>query len=94
MIPFVPNDALARKGLYKFKDKTGTLAAGLRRARFRVNEKKGGRIAFRAKGKKMTFRDPVGPDVQVTIGVGTQCTQTTATLKTKRAKKGQRLVFP
>ena len=94
MIPFVPNAVLARKGLFKFKDKTGTLAAGLRRARFRVNEKKGGRIAFRAKGKKMTFRDPVGPDVQVTIGVGTQCTQATATLKTKRAKKGQRLVFP
>ena len=93
-VPFVPNAALARKGLYKFKDKTGTLAAGLRRARFRVNQKKGGHIAFRAKGKKMTFRDPVGTDLQVTIGVGTQCTQATATLKTKRAKTGQRLVFP
>ena len=93
-IPFVPNAALAKKGLFTFKDKTGSLAAGLRRARFRVNEKKGGRIAFRAKGKKMTFRDPVGPDVQVTIGVGAQCTRATATLKTKKVKTGQRLVFP
>ena len=51
MIPFVPNAALANKGLYKFKDKTGTLAAGLRRVRFRVNEKKGAH-RVRAKGKR------------------------------------------
>jgi hypothetical protein len=32
--------------------------------------------------------------VLVTLRVGTQCTQATASLKTRRSKSGTRLVFP
>ena len=40
------------------------------------------------------LRDPAGSDVLVTLRVGDQCSQTTASLKSKRARKGKRLVFP
>jgi hypothetical protein len=93
-IPFKSGPLWTRMGLFKFKDKTGTMAAGLRKARFKIHRKTDGHVSFRTKGKKMGFREPAGSDVQVTLRVGTQCTQATASLKTKRARKGKRLVFP
>jgi len=93
-IPFKSDPLWTRKGVFKFIDRTGTMAAGLRRAKFKIHRKTDGRVTFRTKGKKMSFRDLVGTDVLVTLRVGTQCTQATASLKTRRAKTGQRLVFP
>jgi hypothetical protein len=92
-IPFTPNPIATRKGVFKFKDKTGQVAAGLRKVKLKLNKKKAGRVSFKARGKKMHFRDP-GSAMQVTLRVGTQCTHATATLRTKRAKVGKRLVFP
>ena len=93
-IPFKSDPTRARFGIFKFKDKTGELADGLRRARFKIRRKLDGRVSFRAKGKKMSLRDVSGSQVLVTLRVGAQCTQATASLRTKRARVGQRLVYP
>ena len=93
-IPFKSDAAWTRMGVFKFKDKTGAMAAGLRKARFKIHRKTDGHVSFRTKGKKMQFREPAGTQVEVTLRVGAQCTQATASLKTKRVRTGKRLVFP
>jgi hypothetical protein len=93
-IPFKSDPLWTRLGVFRFKDKTGAMAAGLRKARFKIHRKTDGHVSFRTKGKKMQFREPAGTEVQITLRVGDQCTQATAALKTKRVRKGKRLVFP
>jgi hypothetical protein len=91
----IKNDARwVAKGLFKFKDDTGLMANGLRRARFKVQKNKGDRVLFRTRGKKMQFREPVGNELTVTVAVGNQCTQQVANLRTRKGvKNGRALVF-
>jgi hypothetical protein len=89
----IPFKSARKAGKFMFHDKTGLVAGGLRRGVFKI-QKKTGRVLFRTKGKKMSFRDPVGNDVTVTVAVGNQCTQTTASLRTKKGvKNGRALIF-
>jgi hypothetical protein len=92
-IPFKSDLRWIKKGVFKFRDKTGLMAAGLRKAKFKV-AKKDRHATFKTRGKKMDFREPVSTDVVVTLRVGSQCTQATAALHTKRAKTGKKLVYP
>jgi len=69
---------------FRFKDKTGHVAGGLKNARFKM--KRNGKIAFRAVGKTMALGATAGHDVHVTIGVGGQCSRTTIDLRHKRDK--------
>jgi hypothetical protein len=93
-IPFKSDARSTKKGVFKFRDKTGQMAGGLRKARFKIKKKQNGRVVFRTKGKKMSFRDIVGTDVTVTIAVGNQCTTQTASLRSKKGVKiGAALVF-
>jgi uncharacterized repeat protein (TIGR01451 family) len=73
---------------FRFLDKTGTVAGGLKRARFAM--KRSGRVAFRTVGKQVALGATDGHDVKVTVGVGGQCSQSTAELRTK----GLRMVLP
>jgi uncharacterized repeat protein (TIGR01451 family) len=73
---------------FKFLDKAGTLAGGVKRARFKM--KRNGGVAFRALGKAVTLGATDGRDVMITLGVGGQCSQTMAQLHTKR----DRMVLP
>ena len=66
---------------YRFRDKTGTVAGGLKRARFRM--KRNGKVAFRALGKTMVLGTTDGHDVKVTVGVGAQCSQSMTQLRSK-----------
>src|SRR4029453_14078278 len=43
-----------KRGIFRFRDRTGTQAAGPRTVRFKV--RKDGRVVFRAKGRKLPFR--------------------------------------
>jgi hypothetical protein len=81
-----------KRGVFRFRDRTGTQAGGLRTVRFKI--RKDGRVVFRAKGRKMQFRSPAGSDVDVTLRVGGQCTQTTAALRTRSNHSGTRILFP
>jgi hypothetical protein len=92
-IPFKSNPRRIKMGVFKFRDKTGLMAAGLRKAKFKI-AKKDRHATFKTRGRKMAFREPVSNDVLVTLRVGSQCTQATAELHTKRAKIGKRLVYP
>ncbi len=73
---------------FTFKDKTATLANGIKRARFRM--KRNGAVPFRAVGKKVELGAMSGRDVTVTVGVGGQCSRTMAQLRTK----GTRFLLP
>ena len=69
------------------------MASGIRRAKFKI-QKKSTRIMFRTKGKKMSFREPVGSDITVTLAVGNQCTTQNASLRSRKGiKNGRALVF-
>jgi len=93
-IPFKSDSASTRKGVFKFKDKTGKMASGIRRAKFKIQKKHSNRIMFRTKGKKMSFREPVGSDITVTLAVGNQCTTQNASLRSRKGiKNGRALVF-
>jgi hypothetical protein len=81
-----------KHGVFRFRDKTGTLAAGLRQARFKI--RKNGQIVFRAAGSKMQLRPATDPGLRVTLRVGDLCMQTTATLRSRSMKVGTRSVFP
>jgi len=74
--------------LFKFKDKAGTFAGGLRQGRFKM--RKNGKIAFATRGKKMSLRQSDGKNVLVTIRVGDQCLKEMRTLRVKK----KALVFP
>jgi hypothetical protein len=74
--------------MFRFRDKTSAFAGGLKRGKFKV--KRNGQIVFRTRGKKMALRPTDGGPVRVTLRVGNQCAQFTATLHAKR----KALVFP
>src|SRR3989442_1409242 len=77
-----------RRRTFRFKDKKGLFAGGLRNGKFRL--KKTGEIMFRTRGKRVALRATDGRDVNVTVRVGDRCAQSRMTLRLKR--KG--LVFP
>jgi hypothetical protein len=81
-----------KHGVFRFRDKTGTLAAGLQRVRFKV--RKDGQIVFRAAGGKMNLRAATSSGLRVTLRVGNRCMQTTATLRSRAMKLGTRSVYP
>ena len=55
-IPLKTDSLRAKKGIWKLKDTSGLVAGGINRARFKVR-KKDQRVMFRARGKKMEFRE-------------------------------------
>jgi hypothetical protein len=63
------------------------MASGIRRAKFKIQKKHSNRIMFRTNGKKMSFREPVGSNLTVTIAVGNQCTTQTANLRSKKGRQ-------
>src|SRR5262249_29446473 len=91
-IPVTSKPRLLKHGVFRFSDKTGTAASGLRRVRFKI--RKDGRIVVRAVGRKMSYRTPTGPDLMVTLRVGNQCLQATPKLRPAKAKVGTRITFP
>jgi hypothetical protein len=80
-----------RARVFRFKDKAGTFAGGLRKGAFKV--KKNGRIVFGTKGKRVTLASTSGQAVTVTLRVGAQCSQRQLGLRAgRRVARG--LVFP
>jgi len=73
---------------YRFRDKAGSFAGGLKNGNFKM--KKNGKVLFRTRGKKVSLRSTTGENVLVTLRVGNQCAQTQMSLRS--LKKG--LVFP
>jgi hypothetical protein len=73
---------------FRFLDKTSTVAGGIKRARFQM--KRNGAVPFRAMGKQVVLGATDGHDVMVTVGVGSQCSQSMTQLRVK----GQRLILP
>ncbi|HJQ83312.1 MAG TPA: hypothetical protein VKA21_04505 [Candidatus Binatia bacterium] len=71
-----------RKRVFRFRDRTGTLAGGLRQSRFDM--RKSGAIGFRVAGASVAVRPPSGADVQVTVAVGGRCSRATAALRARR----------
>jgi hypothetical protein len=93
-IPLKTDARWLKMGVWKLKDRTGLTAGGIRRAKFKMQKKHDNRVMFRTRGKKMSFRDPVGTEVTVTLAVGNQCTTQVANLKTRKGvKNGKALVF-
>lgn len=88
----IPMQQITRRrnvSTFNFKDATGQLAGGLRKARFRVRSN--GSVRFRARGKSMSMKVPEQRDLMVTLRIGSQCMRTMAPLK---SKKGHLLKFP
>jgi hypothetical protein len=80
-----------RARIFRFKDKAGAFAGGLRKGAFKV--KKDGRIVFGAKGKQVALPSTSGQAVTVTLRVGAQCSQMQLGLHARRrVERG--LVFP
>jgi len=77
------------KRLFKFKDKAGTFAGGLKQGRFKM--RKSGKLIFATRGKKMNLRESDGKNVMIVIRAGDQCLKEQRTLRQTK-KKG--LVFP
>jgi hypothetical protein len=77
-----------RKRLYRFSDKKGTFAGGLRKGRFKVM--KSGKVLFSTRGKKMSLRSTDGHAVRITVRVGSVCGIETKNLRVKK----KALVFP
>jgi hypothetical protein len=80
-----------KHGVFRFRDRTGAQAGGLRSVRFKI--RKDGRVVFRARGRKLPFRSPAGA-VDVTLRVGGQCTHTTPVLRTSSTQSVTRILFP
>ncbi len=74
--------------LYRFRDKKGLFAGGLKKGRFKV--KRNGAVMFRTRGKKVNLRAIDGNSVLVTVRVGNQCARETMNLRTTK----KALVFP
>ena len=91
-LALVTTRAALKRRVFRFRDRTGTLAAGLQRARLKIRTD--GRIVFRAAGGKMQLRTPVDTGMRVTLRVGGQCMETTALLRPRPAKVGTRNTFP
>jgi uncharacterized repeat protein (TIGR01451 family) len=71
-----------RRRLYRFRDKPGAFAGGLKKGNFKM--KRSGKIVFRTRGKKMSLRSTDGQQVLVTLRVGNQCAQSRMSLRTTR----------
>jgi hypothetical protein len=69
---------------FRFRDRKGTFASGLRNGRFKM--RKNGQIVFRTKGRKMTLRTPSTMEVDVTLRVGGACWQAPATLRKRKTR--------
>jgi hypothetical protein len=91
-IPLASKPRWLKHGVFRFSDKTGTAASGLRRVRFKI--RKDGRVVVRAVGRKRSYRTPTGNDLRVTLRVGNQCLQATPTLRSGKVKVGTRITFP
>jgi hypothetical protein len=91
-IPLASKPGWLKHGVFRFRDKTGSAADGLRRVRFKI--RKDGRVVVRAVGRKMSYRTPTGTDLTVTLRVGNQCLQATPTLRSGKPKVGTRITFP
>jgi hypothetical protein len=77
-----------RRKLYRFRDKAGAFAGGLRKGRFKM--KRSGGVMFATRGKKMSLRATDGRNVRITVRVGNQCAKEMKNLRLKR----KALVFP
>jgi hypothetical protein len=77
-----------RRRLFRFRDKAGSYAGGLKKGNFRM--KRNGKILFRTRGKKVAIHGTNGQNVLVTLRVGNQCAQSQMSLRPKR----NGLVFP
>jgi len=75
--------------VFRFKDKTGAFAGGLKNGRFKM--KRNGKIVFNTRGKKMDLRSTDGHNVKITVRVGNVCAQETKQLRSTRKKA---LVWP
>jgi hypothetical protein len=91
-IPVVTKRRWLKHGVFRFNDKTGTLANGLRGARLKL--RKDGRVVFRAIGRKMQYRTPAAGGLMVTLRVGNQCVQATPAPRSRKTKVGTRITFP
>jgi hypothetical protein len=68
--------------VFRFRDKTGTIAGGINRSRFKML--KSGPIKFRTNGKHMAdIRRTDGQNVKVTIAVGGKCSTAVMQLRSK-----------
>jgi len=74
--------------VFRYRDKTGTLAGGLKRSRFKM--KKQGGAVFRTMGKKVALGQTDGHDVKVTVAVGGRCAQSMTQLRAR----GATMIFP
>jgi hypothetical protein len=66
---------------FRFRDKRGAFARGLKMGRFRM--KANGEVLFQTRGKKVNVRAMTGGRVDLTVRVGEQCAQSTTELRTK-----------
>jgi hypothetical protein len=71
-----------RRRLYRFRDKPGAFAGGLKRGNFKM--KRSGKVIFRTRGKTVSLRATDGQQVLVTLRVGNQCAQSRMSLRPKR----------
>src|SRR5262249_59767201 len=76
-IPLASKPGWLKHGVFRFRDKTGSAADGLRRVRFKI--RKDGRVVVRAVGRKMSYRTPTGTDLTVTLPAANQCLHATPT---------------
>jgi len=67
---------------FRFKDKSGSMAGGLQRARFSM--KRSGAVRFQTMGKAVAMGATSGRDVKVTVSVGGQCSEAMTQLRAKR----------
>jgi hypothetical protein len=74
--------------IIRFRDNRGTFAGGLSEGRFTLM--RDGSVLFKTRGRNPQIQPTDGQNVRITIGVGAQCSQATASLYTHRTG----LVFP
>jgi hypothetical protein len=91
-VPLTATKRSLKRGVFRFRDRTGQVAAGLRNARLRV--RKDGTVVFRTKGRKMSYRMPKGSDMTVTLRIGGMCTQAQTKMRLRERKAGMRFAYP
>ena len=92
-IPVASKPRWLKHGVFRFSDKTGTVASGLRRSAIKI--RKDGRVVVRAGwSKDVSTGRRRGSDLMVTLRVGNQCLQATPTPRSGKAKVGTRITFP
>jgi hypothetical protein len=73
---------------FRFNDKAGGFAGGLQLGRFVINRR--GELMFSARSRSIALRQVAGGAVRITVRSGTECAQSTASLRSKKSG----LVFP